>query len=136
MEPTVLTTRLSGGEARRQNGRTDQAEPVGQGEGHGRPALPLIGCGPPRGGAGPGQGDLRPGGVVCLLIHPASLEPRAALWWPGPAHNGAAAGISATWIVSQLFASLSNVRYVKIVNIITAVFLYDLFRLIHTMISG
>ena len=44
-----------------------------------------------------------------------------------PPHNGAAAGISATRIVSQLFASLSNVRYVKIVNIITAVFLYDLF---------
>ena len=44
-----------------------------------------------------------------------------------PTHNGAAAGISATRIVSQLFASLSNVRYVKIVNIIAAVFLYDLF---------
>ena len=44
-------------------------------------------------------------------------------------HNGDAAGISATrrHSFSQLFASLSNVRYVKIVNIITAVFLYDLF---------
>ena len=55
MEPTVLTTRLSGGEGRRQNGRTDRAEPVGQGEGHYRPALPLIGCGPPRGNAGPAR---------------------------------------------------------------------------------
>ena len=45
-------------------------------------------------------------------------------------HNGTAAGISATGDTdsfSQLFASLSNVRYVKIVNIIPAVFLCDLF---------
>ena len=42
-----------GGEGQRQNGRTERAEPVRHGEGHGRPVPPVIGCWTSRGGAGP-----------------------------------------------------------------------------------
>ena len=61
----------------------------------------------------------------CYIYVPGNLK--KIVGCSCPLHNGATAGISATRVVSQLFASLSNVRYVKIVNIITAVFLYDLF---------